>query len=108
MGEIHAYVPNLFAFQHILSDLTIVVNPDYHGRGIGRTLFETFLKIVQKDFGHILRVELYVREHNSKNVAFYEKLGFRNEGRQENKIFTSSSTFETPLHMAWFNPTYIN
>lgn len=106
VGEIHAHTPNIFAFQHILTDLTIVVDPDYHGQGIGRKLFEQFLKTVMADFCHILRVELYTREQNHRNVCFYESLGFINEGRQKNKIFNTNSKFETPLHMAWFNPNY--
>ena len=102
VGEIHAYTPDIFAFQHILTDLTIVVDPSHQGKGIGRKLFEHFLKIVTSDLTHIKRIELYTREHNDRNVKFYESLGFINEGRQKDKIFVSKSEFETPLHMAWF------
>lgn len=106
IGEIHAYTPEIFAFQHILTDLTIVVNPDHQGKGVGRMLFENFLDIVKTELSHILRIELYTREYNERNVKFYRSLGFINEGRQKDKIFVSNSEFETPLHMAWFNPNY--
>ena len=106
VGEIHAQTPDIYAFQHILTDLTIVVDPNFHGQGIGKRLFESFLRIVKKEYKHILRIELFVREHNERTVKFYESLGFINEGRQEFKIFCSKSVFETPLHMAWFNPCY--
>jgi len=106
VGEIHAYTPNIYAFQHIITGLTIVVDPKYQGKGIGRMLFEEFLETVKNKYSHILRIELYVREHNERNVKFYESLGFINEGRQEFKIFSTKSEFETPLHMAWFNPYY--
>lgn len=106
VGEIHAYTPSLFAFQHILTDLTIVVDPNYQGKGIGRKLFESFLNIVLAEWKHIKRVELYTREHNHRNVRFYESLGFINEGRQRDKIFISESEFNTPIHMVWFNPNY--
>ncbi|GAB5476084.1 MAG: GNAT family N-acetyltransferase [Maribacter sp.] len=106
VGEIHAYTPDLFAFQHILTDLTILVDPINQGQGIGRKLFEKFLKVVTSEFVHIKRIELYTREHNERNVKFYESLGFINEGRQKDKIFISEVAFETPLHMAWFNPNY--
>jgi len=107
IGEIHAYTPNIYAFRHILTDLTVVVDPGYHGLGIGRKLFEQFLRIIKSDYRHILRIELFVREHNERNITFYESLGFINEGRQENKILNSKSKLETPLHMAWFNPNFI-
>ena len=106
IGEIHAYSPPIFAFQHLLTDLTIVVHHKHQGKGVGKNLFLNFLKIVESAYAHILRVELFVREHNERNVTFYKKLGFINEGRQENKIF-SESGLETPLHMVWFNPNFV-
>jgi putative acetyltransferase len=106
VGEIHAYTPDLYCFRHLLSELTIVVDPDWQGRGIGRALFERFLATVRRDFPHILRVELYVRAHNQRNVTFYESLGFQNEGRQERKLCFGPGHFETPQHMVWFNPGF--
>ena len=106
IGEIHAHTPNIAAFQHLLTDLTIVVDQDHQGKGVGRKLFERFLEIVKTELTHIYRIELYTREHNERNVKFYESLGFINEGGQKDKIFVAPSVFETPLHMAWFNPNY--
>ena len=106
VGEIHAYTPDIYAFQHILTDLTIVVDSNYQGKGIGRELFEKFLTIVMDEFTHIKRIELYTREQSKKNIKFYKSLGFLNEGCQKDKIYISNSKFETPVHMAWFNPNY--
>jgi ribosomal protein S18 acetylase RimI-like enzyme len=106
VAEIHAYTPDIYAFQHLLTDLTIVVHQDQQGKGIGKLLFERFLNEVQNHYKYILRVELFVREGNTKNVNFYKKLGFENEGRQDRKIFKATNSFDTPLHMVWFNPEY--
>ncbi len=106
VGEIHAYTLSLIAFRHMLSELTIIVDPDYQGQGIGKRLFTEFFNIVDADFSHIHRIELYVRNFNDKAIRFYEKLGFINEGPQKNKILTKDGVLETPLHMAWFNPKY--
>jgi len=106
VGEIHAYTPDIFAFKHLLTDLTIVVDPKFQGKGIGSALFKEFLDRVKHYYPHILRVELFVREHNTKNVSFYKKLGFIDEGRQESKIICSDLTLQTPLHMVWFNPNF--
>ncbi|MEO1485021.1 MAG: GNAT family N-acetyltransferase [Bacteroidota bacterium] len=101
VGEIHAYTPSLFAFRHILTDLTIVVNPDFQGKGIGRRLFNQFLKTVNTEMTHISRIELFTRETNLKNIHFYKSLGFIDEGRQQNKILKKNNEYETPVHMAW-------
>lgn len=106
VGEIHAITPTIFAFQHLMTDLTIVVDPSMQGQGIGKGIFKQFLTIVETDFPSILRLELFTREHNEINVKFYESLGFINEGRQKQKIFVSKGNFHTPLHMAWFNPKF--
>lgn len=108
VGEIHAIKPNISAFQHLMTDLTIVVDPSMQGRGIGKHIFKQFLNVVETDFPNILRVELFTREHNERNVKFYQSLGFINEGRQERKIYLSKNNFHTPIHMAWFNPKYVS
>ncbi len=107
VAEIHAYTPDIYAFRHMLSDLTIVVHPEYQNQGIGKKLFRRFLEIVQREFRHILRIELYVREENTPIVKFYESLGFKNEGRHKDKILNAADELETPLHMAWFNPNFL-
>jgi len=106
IGEIHAYSPDIYAFQHLFTDLTIVVHPDYQGMGVGHKLLGSFLRTLEVNRPDILRVELFTREQNLKNVAFYEKFGFVNEGRQKHKIFVSENHLETPIHMAWFNKNY--
>ncbi|NML23512.1 GNAT family N-acetyltransferase [Pseudoflavitalea sp. G-6-1-2] len=106
VGDIHAHTPPIYAFSHLLTDLTIMVHPEHQGKGIGRKLFNAFLARVEKDYPHILRVELYVRRHNTKNVQFYTSLGFETEGVHERKIFAGNGRFETPLQMVWINPGY--
>ncbi len=106
IGEIHAYRIGLSAFRHILTDLTIVVDPEFQGQKIGKLLFNTFLERVKVEHPNILRVELFVRENNTNAIRFYLKLGFCNEGKQYQKIKNPDLTLETPIHMVWFNPNY--
>lgn len=106
IGCIHAYTPAIHAFRHLLSDLTLVVHPEYQRQGIGKKLFEEFLNTVKSDFSHILRVELFVRVKRERVIRFYESLGFKNEGRQTDKILNKEGLLETPIHMAWINPEF--
>jgi len=101
IGEIHAYTPGPYCFSHVLSDLTIVVDPEQQGRGIGRILFERFLHIVSTQFPHIRRIELIARESNQAAIRFYESLGFRQEGRLAGRILNVDGSVECDIPMAW-------
>lgn len=106
VAEIHAYRSGIKVFEHVLSDLTIVVSDEYQGKGIGKKLFLEFLETVKKQFTTIARVELIARESNQKAIQFYESIGFTIEGRFEKRIKTTMNTYEADIPMAWFNPNY--
>lgn len=106
IGEIHAYKLEPKVFSHVLSELTIVVHPDFQGKGVGRTLFSAFLTEVETRRNDILRVELISRESNKKAIQFYSTLGFQQEGRLEKRIDSGDGTFEADIPMAWINPKF--
>ncbi len=87
----------------MLSELTVAVDPNYQGKGIGKLIFQSLLNIIQEERNDILRVELITRESNQKAIQFYQKLGFIIEGRFEKRISASTNTFEADIPMAWFN-----
>jgi ribosomal protein S18 acetylase RimI-like enzyme len=102
IAEIHCYQLEPGVFQHILSELTVAVHPDYQGKGLGKKLFQTLLDEIQFNRPDILRVELIARESNSKAIQLYEQLGFKIEGRFENRINNGNNSFEADIPMAWF------
>lgn len=101
VAEIHSFklVPKVF--DHVLSELTIVVHPDCQGKGIGKDIFTAFLQEVKTNRPEIIRVELIARESNEKAINFYQKIGFRIEGKLENRISNPDGTFESDIPMAW-------
>lgn len=105
IAEIHCYKLGLKVFNHILSELTIAVAPEYQGQGYGELIFNTLIDNVIKEHSDILRIELIVRESNFKAIKLYEKIGFKKEGRFENRISTNKQ-FEADIPMAWFNATF--
>jgi len=107
VAEIHCYklVPSVF--NHVLSELTVVVDPKYQGQGLGKLLFGELLGFIEKERQDILRVELIARESNQRAINFYEKLGFKIEGRFEKRIYNGPGDFEDDIPMAWFNENYI-
>ena len=101
VGEIHTYSPGLFCFSHVLGDLTIAVDPETQGMGIGRKLFEALMNDVTSNLPEISRVELIARESNDGAIRFYESLGFAREGRLRQRIQNPDGSFESDVPMAW-------
>lgn len=106
VAEVHAYKPGMKAFEHVLSDLTIVVDPKFQGRKIGRTILTIFLEEVVRNRPDIGRVELISRESNQRAIDLYQSLGFQIEGRLEMRIKTTKNQYEADIPMGWQNPNY--
>ncbi len=106
IGEIHCYKLEPNVFNHILSELTVVVDYEYQGQGLGKLLFKSLLEYVETKRMDILRIELIARESNKKAIKFYEKIGFEIEGRFEKRIDNGTKYFEADIPMAWFNKNY--
>ncbi len=101
IAEIHAYTPEINVFSHILSDLTICVDPDYQGHSYGRMIFSELIKVVKDKMLHIKRIELIARESNIKAIKFYESLGFVREGALRKRIYGVSGKYENDIPMGW-------
>jgi len=106
IAEIHCYKPTPKVFHHVLSELTIVIHPDFHGQGIGKIIFTQMLEYIIADRPDILRVELIARESNQKAIGLYKNLGFIEEGRLEKRILNQQNLFEADIPMAWYNPGF--
>lgn len=106
IAEIHCYKPDAKIFSHVLGNLTIAVDPNYQGKGIGKELFQSLLNLVKTDMRDIRRIELISRESNKKAIHLYLTLGFKIEGRFEKRIKLPDGGFEADIPMAWINPNY--
>ena len=101
IAEIHAYSSGMYCFSHVLSNLTVVVDPALQGNGLGRLIFGAFLKQISTARPDILRVELIARESNQNAIAFYESLGFSIEGEFRSRIRNVDGSLESDIPMAW-------
>ena len=107
IAEIHCHKPGPKIFNHVLSELTIAVHPDFQGKSIGKNIFTHLLELVTSSRPDILRVELFAQESNERAIQFYKKIGFTPEGRFEKRIPGRQNTLEADIPMAWFNPAYL-
>ncbi len=87
-------------FQHVLWDLTVAVDPDAQGSGVGRKLFEELIATAATLTPKVERIELVVREGLTHAIRLYERIGFRQEGRFERRFRLSDGTYEADLPMA--------
>ncbi len=101
IGEIHSYALGPKGFAHVLSELTIAVDPEFQGSGVGKSIFLELLRVVRQNRPDILRIELIARESNEKALRFYQKIGFEIEGRMTNRIKSVGGGFEADIPMAW-------
>lgn len=104
VGELHAHQLGFKVFNHVLGNLTIVIAPLFQGKGIGRSLFNEFFALIEKEKPEIVRVELIVRETNKRAIGLYESLGFQIEGRMESRIRGVAGKLEADIPMAWVRP----
>src|SRR5688572_11214153 len=86
IAEVHAYKPGIRLFEHVFSDLTLLVDPRFQGRGIGRTIFTIFLDEIVNNRPDVGRVELLTAESNARALHLYQSLGFTIEGRFEMRL----------------------
>jgi ribosomal protein S18 acetylase RimI-like enzyme len=107
IAEIHTYKVEPKVFHHVLTELTIVVHPDFQGIGLGKRIFQALLDEVQKNKPEIVRVELLARESNYRAIELYKKLGFIIEGVLANRISDDQDHYEADISMAWFNPNAV-
>lgn len=103
IGAMIKFRPEPNAFVHILSDGSILVDPEYQGIGIGTKMITAFLEEIKNNHPKTLRLELIVRESNPA-IRLYKKLGFIQEGRFEQRIRTPQGKLEADIPMVWFNP----
>jgi ribosomal protein S18 acetylase RimI-like enzyme len=106
LGEIHCYKWGIEKFNHVLTELTIAVSPEFHGQGVGKLIFTHLLNLVENERPDVLRIELVAQESNERASGFYKKMGFTVEGRFENRIKLNSYNFEADIPMAWFNKNF--
>jgi putative acetyltransferase len=106
IAEMHGYKDPPIAFAHVLTNLTIAVDPEFQGQGLGKLMFTHFIGIISSSRPDILRVELVTSESYKKALSLYASIGFVVEGRMEKRIGFPGKAIEADMPMAWFNENF--
>lgn len=100
VAEIHGWASGLRQLRHVLGDVTIALDPDAQGSGLGRRLFEAFIAAVRSERPEIAIIELFCREDNGRAIALYRSLGFVEQGRLTNRVGLDDGSYIDDLIMA--------
>ncbi|MDP3852376.1 GNAT family N-acetyltransferase [Phenylobacterium sp.] len=103
-GEIHASRIGPDQFAHVLSDLTVAVDPAFQGKGVGSALFRALFETAARLTPRVVRIELAAREGNAAAIALYQRLGFVIDGRFEKRVRMPDGAFEADIAMGLILP----
>ena len=99
VGELHGWARQVRQLAHVLSDITIAIDPVAQGGGLGKALFTALIAGVRRDMAHIRILELFCREDNARAIALYETMGFVVEGRLKNRVALDDGGYKDDLIM---------
>jgi putative acetyltransferase len=80
-GELHVERMKVGIFTHVLTDLTVAVDPDWQGKGVGSALFHALFDAARALRPPVSRIELWTGADNLGAQRLYQRLGFKIEGR---------------------------
>ncbi len=90
----------LAARAHVCT-LTIVMHPQWQGRGLGRSLLAHGIDWARGN-PCIEKIELTVRADNTRAIALYESLGFEREGLLKQRVRGDDGKCRDDIAMALF------
>jgi len=105
MGVVHACKNGLESYGHILTDLTIIVRPEFQGKGVARALGEAILRYVAANRPDVWRLEMEARKEKTR-LDIFLAAGFVTEGEIKNRIRNIDGSFADSVLLAWFNPNF--
>lgn len=105
IGVIHAVKDGLEAHDHIISDLTIIIHPDWQRKGVAKALGFAFLNHITEKRQDVMRVEMALPTKITTVDAFKNE-GFVEEGKIANRFRNPDGTFQDILLLAWINPNF--
>jgi len=88
------------------AELWIYLSKSVQGKGIGTDAVKCLLKYAFNKL-NLNRVYLYVMDYNICAIDFYKKLGFKEEGRFRENVFTDGKFCDT-VHMAILRSEFIS
>jgi putative acetyltransferase len=98
-GELHVERMKIALFAHVLTDLTVAVDPNWQGRGVGSALFRALIDTARTLTPPVRRIELWTGAANLGAQRLYQRLGFQIEGRMTGRGRLPDGTVDDDIVM---------
>jgi len=105
IGFVHGEKVGLAIYDHILTNFTVVVKPEYRKKGIGQKLFVEFVEYIKNNRPDIKRLEMEVR-FNIERIKAFEGIKFVIDATIKERARDADGTFYDMVLMAWENPNF--
>ncbi|MEG3436181.1 GNAT family N-acetyltransferase [Pannus brasiliensis CCIBt3594] len=106
VGYLKAFTSRFKCLAHVLTNATMMVHPEWQGKGYGGQLIDAYLREITANMPHILRFELLPHQSNPRAIEFYERHGFARESIASQKIRKPRGNFDSEVTLVWFNPNF--
>lgn len=106
VGYLKAFTSEFRCLAHVLTNATMMIHPEWQGKGYGSQLLDNYLSEIKSHMSHILRFELLPHQGNQQAIQFYERHGFVRESIARQKIRRIDENFESEVTLVWFNPNF--
>jgi RimJ/RimL family protein N-acetyltransferase len=108
IGILKGYTSEFRRKAHVLTNVTMMIDSNTVGQGLGTQLLKAYQDEIQKSFQHIRVMELLPYNSNIKGIGLYKKMGFVLTATLPGKIRYIDGTFGDQLLMNWTNPNFSN
>ncbi|MEX1002904.1 MAG: GNAT family N-acetyltransferase [Crocinitomicaceae bacterium] len=105
VGFVHAEKMPLAIYNHILTNYTIVIDPDMQSKGYGELIFVEFLNYLTKNRPDVKRLEMESMVV-SERIEKFEQLGFKVEATIKERARGVDGKFYDQALLAWENPNF--
>ncbi len=106
IAYLKAFTSPFRCLAHVLTNTTMMVHPEWQGKGYGNQLMDAYLDEIKSNMPHILRFELLPHQSNQRAIKFYERHGFVRESLAQKKIRNPKGNFDSEVMLVWFNPNF--
>ena len=105
IGFFKAFTSKFKCLAHILGDGTIMIHPDYQ-QGHGFKLAIYALNTISKTMSHIMQFDIVPHESNQLAIKLYQKLNFKYQFNNKDKIRNYDGSFGGEVLMSWKNDNF--